>query len=215
MTLIRIIFTTLLALFGLLCQAQQIVAKHHSFTVYYNPVNKCADSVSWDLKPSNVLCDKVPRKDAFKQDKAIAGSAKPSDFIQLFKDKAHEGAKGHLYNYEDAMCDPIDKVECFLMTNMYWQFQSFNAGDWKDLEMQEREWAKTDTLHIIAGGIGEIPNLKLPNGEIVPQYFYKAIRMKGCYHVWIMENAITSKGHGYDYWKSDLATLEKQTGLKL
>lgn len=181
--------------------------KHHSYTTHYNATTREADSVSWYLTPQMVSCPSQARKDAFAQDKAIPNSAKPSDYANSGYDK------GHLFNYDDAMCDPTDKVECFYMTNMLPQIHPFNAGDWKVLEMQERIWAKTQTLHIIAGGIGNAGKLK--SGEVIPDYMYKAIYMNGKWTAWVMPNETTSHGHSYQYWITTLAFLDQQTGLKL
>ena len=196
---------TLFVIAGNSVRAQTV--KHHSFTTYYNAKTKEADSVSWNLTPQMCSCSPQERKDAFAQDKAIPNSATPKDYANSGFDK------GHLFNYDDAMCNPIDKVECFLMTNMLPQIHPFNAGDWKVLEMQERIWAKTTTLHIIAGGIGKLGSLK--GGENIPAYMFKAIYMKGVYMAYIMPNLATSHGHKFDYWKVDLKTLNAKTGLKL
>jgi endonuclease G len=154
-----------------------------------------------------VSCAPQARKDAFAQDKAIPGSATPKDYANSGYDK------GHLFSYDDAMCDATDKVECFLMTNMLPQIHPFNAGDWKVLEIQERVWAKTATLHIIAGGIGTIGKLK--SGENIPKYMYKAIYMNGKWIAWIMPNDKASHGHPYMFWHVPTAQLDMETGLKL
>jgi DNA/RNA endonuclease G (NUC1) len=183
------------------------VVKHHSFTTYYNAKTREPDSVAWNLTPAMCSCTPQVRKDAFAQDKQIPGSATPADYANSGYDK------GHLFSYDDAMCNATDKVECFLMSNMLPQIHPFNAGDWKVLEMQERIWAKTTTLHIIAGGIGTLGKLK--SGENIPAYMYKAILIKGKYTVWIMPNLKTSVHHPYAYWIKTTAELDSKTGLKL
>lgn len=181
--------------------------KHHSYITYYDAKLREPDSVSWNLTPAMCACASQVRKDAFAQDKLIPGSATPADYTNSGYDK------GHLFSYDDAMCNSTDKVECFLMSNMLPQIHPFNAGDWKVLEMQERVWAKAKTLHIIAGGIGTLGKLK--NGENIPRYMYKAILLDGRYTVWIMPNLATSHGHKYDYWITTTKVLDQQTGLKL
>lgn len=196
---------------GICCKAQ--VIKHHHYTVYFNPKIKCADSVVWDLTPQMVHASKVKRKDLFAKDPLLTNSPKPSDFVQLYKDKAHEAAKGHLFSYEDAISDSIDRVECFYMSNMYYQFQSFNAGDWKTVEQYERQLAAKQKIHVIAGYIDTLTHL--PSGEIVPKYMYKAIYSNGNWLVWIMPNDITSKGHAVEYWERTPEELFQDVGLKL
>jgi DNA/RNA endonuclease G (NUC1) len=181
--------------------------KHHSYTTYYNASKHEPDSVSWNLTPAMCSCSPQVRKDAFAQDKLIPNSAKPYDYANSGYDK------GHLFSYDDAMCNATDKVECFLMSNMLPQIHAFNAGDWKVLEMQERILAKSTKLHIIAGGIGTLGTLK--NGENIPAYMFKAIFMNGAYTGWIMPNLATSHGHKYDYWIVPISELDAKTGLKL
>lgn len=181
--------------------------KHHSYTTHYNAKLREADSVVWDLTPQMVSCSAQFRKDAFKADPLIPGSAIPADYANSHFDK------GHLFSYDDAMCNPIDKVECFLMTNMLPQIHPFNAGDWKVLEMQERVWAKTQTLHILAGGIGSLGKLRA--GENVPAYMWKAIYMNGKWTCWVMPNLKTSVHHGYTFWEVPVSVLDSKTGLKL
>lgn len=190
---------------GQVALAQTI--KHHSFTTYYNATLKEADSVAWNLTPEMVSCGSQVRKNVFKADPLIPNGASPKDYVGTHYDL------GHLFSYDDAECNNIDKIECFYTSNMLPQIHPFNAGDWKVLEIQERIWAKTQTLHIIAGGIGSLG--KFPAGENIPAYMYKAILINGKYIAWIMPNLATSHGHKYDYWKVDLKTLDAKTGLKL
>lgn len=165
----------------------EIVVKHHSYTSYYDVVSREPDSVSWNLTPQMCACTPQARKDAFAEDPKIPNSATPKDYLNSGYDK------GHLFSYDDAMCDPTDKVECFLMSNMLPQIHPFNAGDWKTLEVQERVWAKTKTLHIVAGGYGSIGTLK--SGEVIPAYMWKAILTNGKYSIWIMPNKASSTGN--------------------
>jgi len=203
----RILYLLLMLAYGCGQAALAQTIKHHSFTTHYNAKLREADSVVWDLTPAMCSCSPQARKDAFAQDKAIPGSATPQDYVNSHYDK------GHLFSYDDAMCDATDKVECFLMSNMLPQVHAMNAGDWKVLEMQERIWAKTTRLHIIAGGIGSLGTLK--GGENIPKYMYKAIYMNGKWTAWIMPNDATSHGHPYTYWEKPVSVLDQQTGLKL
>lgn len=182
--------------------------KHQHYTTYYNAVLKEPDSVAWDLTPTMVNCSAgVKRKDRFKADPDIPNSATKQDYVKSGYDR------GHLFNYEDASCDSIDRIECFYMSNMLPQLHAFNAGDWETVERQERVWASTITIHIIAGGIGT--KGKLPAGENIPAYMWKAIYRDGAWTCWIMPNEITSKGHPFGYWEVPPAELDQKTGLKL
>jgi DNA/RNA endonuclease G (NUC1) len=119
-----------------------------------------------------------------------------------------------LFNAKDAACDGGFYNECYYMTNMLPQYHSFNTGDWKKLEIREQELALTQKIHVLAGRIGSLR--QLPAGEDIPAFMYKAIYMNGGWKVWIMKNSPDSKGHDIDrMWLSDIATLDRLTGLHL
>lgn len=196
----KLVLMAALAVFSLLGQAQ--VVKHHQYTTHYNSVTREPDSVSWTLNQVMVGCDvsKFPRKDAFKADPQISKSATPADYSNSGYDK------GHLFSYDDAVCDQISRVECFYMSNMLPQIHPFNAGDWKVLEQWERQMAAKTLLHIVAGGYGSIGKLKA--GENIPAYMWKAIYYDGAWSVWIMPNKATSHGHKFDFWKTSIHTFD-------
>lgn len=221
-------FLILFILCWQICPAQTL--KHHCYVAYYDAALKESDSVSWDLTPVMVSCGDVTRKNPFKTDPLLPHSASPNDYAvnsadaknKLYNaDRPSWIDEGHLMSYQDAMCDPFGIFECFYMTNMLPQVHAFNAGDWKTLEVQERVWAKTATLHILAGGIGINTGLKnfptghLPSGEKIPAFMWKAIYMNGKWTAWIMPNQVTSVGHPYDYWETTTGALDQATGLKL
>lgn len=88
-------------------------------------------------------CGKVARVDKFAQDPALPNGPKPSDFIQLpgyATDKTIEGAKGHLFSYEDAMCNPQDNAECFYVDQMYWQYQNLMPATGKRSRYMNAAW---------------------------------------------------------------------------
>ncbi len=203
------------------------VIKHHAYSTYWNNKTRCADSVSWNLGPQNI-CPLVIRKDKFAKDPLNPNSPSPKDFIQLpgyAKNKSLELAQGHLYSYESAMCNPIDNTECFYVDQMYEQYQSMNAGDWKTVEVYERQLAKLGHIHVIAGYIPTptkqgntiIPPIQqvLSSGLPIVSFMYKAIYTQGKWLVWIMPNQPTTKGHKQIYWQKTVAELNSRTGLKL
>ncbi len=215
-----VVFVLIFGWLGLVfigCQHAVAQTIHHqSYTVYFNPKLRCPDSCSWDLSSVNVSCGKVVRIDEFSADPALANSPKPADFVQLpgyVKGSPLEGAKGHLRPFEESRCNPIDYRQCFFVDQMYWQYQLFNAGDWKEVESYEQELAKTETMHVIAGYIGITQTLR--TGIPIVSYMYKAIHHANGWECWIMPNLPTSKGHKYDYWHVTTCELDSKTGLRL
>ena len=214
---IDIIVKTILILAAIGGNAYGQAVKHHAFTVYFNAKNKCPDSVSWNLTPQMLKCGKVKRVDKFAKDPLLAVSPAPKDFVQLpgYKtNKTIELAKGHLFSYEDAMCNPADNTECFYVDQMYSQYQQFNAGDWKTVEAYERILANKAPIHVIAGYIGPITQHLSTGLPIVP-YMYKAIYSCGKWIAWIMPNLPSTKGHKFAFWEVPASVLASKTGLKL
>jgi endonuclease G len=174
-----------------LLSAQRV--QHHSYITYYKVIKGEPDSVSWDLTPNMVSCTSTTKRhDRFAADPIIADCVKPMAYTRSGYDK------GHMFSYEDAHCNDTDRVECFYMSNMLPQLHALNAGDWKTLEEQERAWAKSQTIHIIAGGYGS--KGRLESGVNIPESCWKAIYVDGQWHGYIMPNDSTAKGHSYSYW---------------
>ncbi len=188
-------------------EAQKIV--HHSYITYYNATKQEADSVNWNLTPTMVGCtDAGPRKDKFAADPQISNCPTKKAYTNSGYDK------GHLFPYADAECDSIDKVECFYMSNMLPQLHPFNAGDWKTLETQERVWAQTQIIRIIAGGFGS--KGQLASGVNIPESCWKAVYVDGKWHGYVMPNENTSKGHSFSFWEVlDIKRFDTITGLNL
>jgi DNA/RNA endonuclease G (NUC1) len=201
-----------LALFLLLAAcfsgASAQTIKHHAFITHYNAGKGEPDSVSWMLTPAMVSCGSITRKDKFARDPEIANSTSPNDYKKSGYDK------GHLFPFADAQCDSVDRVECFFMSNMLPQLHALNAGDWGTLEDQERKWAATDTIRIIAGGFGSKGKLK--SGVNIPESCWKAIYVHHKWRAWVMPNETDSKGHGFDKWEVlDIKHFDQLVGLDL
>lgn len=202
----QIAFTILVCCSLLVVNAQKV--QHHSYITYYNAVKGEPDSVSWELTPAMVSCNPPGRQDHFAADPSIPNSTKPTAYRNSGYDK------GHMFPYADAECNGTDQIECFYMTNMLPQLHALNAGDWKTLETQERVWASTQTIHIIAGGYGSKGHLA--SGVNIPESCWKAIYVDHKWHGYIMPNENTSTGHSYGTWEVlDIKRFDKIVGLNL
>jgi DNA/RNA endonuclease G (NUC1) len=182
--------------------------QHHGYATYYNASLKEPDSVSWQLSPAMVGCGKVTRKDKFAQDPQLSNSTVRKDYQSSGYDK------GHMFPFADAQCDATDQIECFYMSNMLPQLHALNAGDWKTLEEQERTWAASQTIRVIAGGHGTKGKLK--SGVNIPESCWKAIYVDGHWRGFVMPNESSSKGHRFDAWEvKDIKKFDAVTGLSL
>jgi len=82
--------------------------------------------------------------------------------------------KGHMAPAADFNCTKDMLKQTFSYLNCALQNQYLNRGVWRLLEMQEREWAKLETVQVTISV--EFKNaFKLPTGATVPTGFYKTI----------------------------------------
>ena len=100
---------------------------------------------------------------------------------------------GHICPSADRLYSTEANIQTFYLTNMQPQRKAFNSGLWQKMEEKTRSWISTgskkeDTLYVCKGGtIDEVsseggvkdPILSiLPNGLIVPKYFFMALLRK-------------------------------------
>ena len=181
---------------------------HHAYTTYYNADKMEPDSVSWDLSPAMLQCGDVDRAD-FAADPSINGCPGKNSYDGRLAGVKY--SKGHMFNFDEAKCNPTDRIECMYMSNMLPQAQLLNQGDWEAVENQERRWAAHSKIHIVAGGMGSLG--KLPSGVNVPDSCWKAIYHNHQWDGYIMANRSTSHGHHLSSHVPKFADFEKRTGF--
>lgn len=95
------------------------------------------------------------------------------DYVQSGYDR------GHMCPAADNRWDRRAMDECFLMTNMCPQDHGLNAGDWNEMEMQCRRWAKEyGEVYIVAGPIlyrGKHATIGQEHRVTVPEAFFKVV----------------------------------------
>ena len=151
-------------------QPSQMV-KYEGFSLSFNKKMHVPNWVVWELTGEEVA-GTYPRKDNFRGDDNVAGSAEKWDYSYSGYDRGHMAPAGDLKWSMKAM------DESFYMTNMCPQAKSLNTGAWKRLEEKCRQWATIDGAIIIVCG----PVLTDPINEYigdsrvaVPQRFFKVI----------------------------------------
>jgi endonuclease G len=91
-------------------------------------------------------------------------------------DYAHnDWDKGHMAPAADFCKDKESMYMTFSYLNCALQHYKLNRGVWKELEAQEREWAKTDSLIIKIEVIFPSNPTKTPGGASIPSSFKKTI----------------------------------------
>ena len=91
-------------------------------------------------------------------------------------DYAHnDWDKGHMAPAADFCKDKESMYMTFSYLNCALQHYKLNRGVWKELETQEREWAKTDSLIIKIEVTFPSNPTKTPGGASIPSSFKKTI----------------------------------------
>jgi endonuclease G len=107
----------------------------------------------------------------FYADKSIKTSDN-ADYVNNVYDK------GHMAPAADFNCTKEMLYMTFSYLNCALQDQYLNRGVWRMLEVQEREWAKTETVSVTIKCVFDKYSIKLPTGATVPTGFYKIIYLE-------------------------------------
>ena len=155
------------------------------------------------------------RKNDFRPDPLVtpACSASLADYATVGSthDRGHMAPAGNNTQNDDIMS------ESFFLSNMVPQVANNNRGIWKQLEMQERQWATapgTD-FYIISGGIFDAGHAKTGNGLGIPTRLYKIIIEKNSKKVmaYLMPNGPLPVADLPKY-QTTVAAVEAATGFK-
>src|ERR1700743_2103684 len=104
-------------------QSPEEVRQHHGYKTYFNPNKREPDSVSWNVTASMFACGDVSRL-PFAADPSISDCPGDGAYDQPLNGIKY--SQGHMFNFDEAKCDPDNRKECFYMSNMLPQVQNFN-----------------------------------------------------------------------------------------
>lgn len=141
------------------------------FSISFNPALHIPNYVVWELTDEETR-GKHPRKDNFRPDENVAGSADTYDYLYSGYDR------GHMAPAADMKWDSLAMDESFFMTNMCPQAKSLNTGAWKTVEEKCRTWAQRDSALIIIAGpvLNPRPHEYIGDNRVaVPRSFFKVI----------------------------------------
>ena len=104
----------------------------------------------------------------------------PSEIRSTLDDYSSSGYdRGHMCPGGDCNWDDEGRDETFLLSNMYPQNPNLNRGDWNEIEMACRKWAKKyDNIYIVCGPIffKSQEHEKIGPHQIpVPEAFFKVV----------------------------------------
>lgn len=142
------------------------------FTYAYQESFEQAKWVAYTLTLEQLNAPRVPRTDYFSVDPRIkSGSATYEDY------RGSGYSRGHLVPAADRAYSSAAMDATFLMSNISPQRTGFNAGVWRELEENVRDWArKRGEVIIICGPVIEPrPKRFGQNSVAIPSHFFKVV----------------------------------------
>ena len=187
---------------------------HKNYAVIHSCAVKAPIAVFEHLTPA-AMSGTATRKDDFRPDPQVTPncSATLADYATV--GKTHD--RGHMSPAKNNTINAEIMSESFFLSNMVPQVANNNRGIWKQLEMQERQWAMapgTD-FYIISGGIFDAGYAKTGNSLGIPTRLYKIIIEKNSKRVmaYLMPNQALPVADLPKY-QTTVAEVEKATGFK-
>ena len=214
---------TILAFFAIGGKAQDLVVlKHTNYTTTFSKSMKFPVLVEWwDTKAKVGCASPMARKDQFAPDPLAPLETKiQADYDaanQLHKAKGLKGFdRGHMCPAADNLCQtPQVQSECFYFSNMAPQYHALNAGDWKSLEVAERNWSITnDSVHVWCGNVGKA-EIVGPDNMAIPAKCWKVVYIVKTkeWLAFLFDN-VDGKQTGLESHKVLVADITKLTGFK-
>lgn len=186
------------------------------YTLSYNRTTRQPNWVMWELDGDHVMKRKDDVWNEYHEDFDIEDiyRANLSDYASSGYDR------GHMCPGGDCNWNGDGRDETFLLSNMCPQNPNLNRGDWKEIEIACRKWAKTyGSIYIVCGPIffkSQEHERIGPNRIPVPEAFFKVILYTG---------TSSPKGIGFicrntdgnrkkDFYVNSIRQVERVTGYK-
>lgn len=140
------------------------------FTVWFDSARHIPACVTYELELHHLTGDN-PRTDNFVADKAVGGCPLATSY------SGSGFHRGHMAPAGDMTWSDVAIEQSFFMTNICPQDRSLNEGGWARLEEKCREWARRDSVLIIATGPVREASMDTIEGSgvAIPKRFFKVI----------------------------------------
>lgn len=188
----------------------------YCYTVSYNAKTRQPNWVMWQLTAEHVMKRKDNVWNEYREDTEL-----PSEIRSTLEDYASSGYdRGHMCPGGDCNWDDIGRDETFVLSNMCPQNPILNRGDWKEIEMACRKWAKQyGSIYIVCGPIflkSQQHERIGPNQIPVPEVFFKVV---------LCSESLSPRGIGFicrntdgnrkkDFYVNSIRQVERVTGYK-
>ena len=193
-----------------------IFIERYCYSESYNGRTLQPNWVMWQLKDEHIMQKKEGVWNDFRDDLEL-----PSDIRASVDDYELSGYdKGHMCPGGDCNWDDIGRDETYIMSNICPQNPNLNRGDWKEIELACRKWAKQyGNIYIVCGPVffkSQQHVLIGANQVPVPEAFFKVV---------LCIDSDTPKGIGFicrntdgnrkkDFYVNSIKQVERVTGYK-
>lgn len=150
------------------------ILKRVGYTVSYNAQTRQPNWVAWRLTDSRTTGDANRKDYKFAADEEVAAPrAEDSDYRSSGYDR------GHMCPAGDNKFDAEAMRQSFLFTNICPQAPTLNRGDWNEMELACRRWAKQHgSLYVVCGPVFYKKSRRKTIGRnkvAVPDAFFKVV----------------------------------------
>ena len=193
-----------------------LLLERYCYSVSYNKFTRQPNWVMWQLTGEHVMKRKDGVWNEYREDPEL-----PSEVRSTLDDYASSGYdRGHMCPGGDCNWDDEGRDETFLLSNMCPQNLNLNRGDWKEIEIACRNWAKQfGSIYIVCGPIflkSQKHKRIGPNQIPVPEAFFKVV---------LCAEPSNPKGIGFicrntdgnrkkDFYVNSIRQVERVTGYK-
>lgn len=153
----------------------ELILKRKNYTVSYNKNTKQPNWVAWELNKEK-LEERESRTNKFFPDPDL----KVSEAVTTDDYKGSGYDRGHMCPAGDSRWHWKAMIESFYMSNVCPQNHKLNNGDWNELEIACRKWARQkEKIYIVCGPIfykNAVPEYIGKKQKIrVPEAFFKVV----------------------------------------
>lgn len=190
--------------------------ERYCYTVSFNAKTRQPNWVMWQLTKDHVMRRKEGVWNEYREDESL-----PLEIRATLEDYVSSGFdRGHMCPGGDCNWDDEGRDETFVLSNMCPQNPNLNRGDWKEIEMACRKWAKQyGNIYIVCGPIflkSQQHERIGPNQIPVPEAFFKVV---------LCSESSTPKGIGFicrntdgnrkkDFYVNSIRQVERVTGYR-
>lgn len=193
-----------------------IILERYCYSVSYNPETRQPNWVMWQLLGEHVKYKKEGVWNEYREDTELNMAIRST-----LEDYAETGYdKGHMCPGGDCNWDDEGRDETYVLSNMCPQNPNLNRGDWKEIELACRKWAKQyGSIYIVCGPIffKSQEHARIGRNQIpVPEAFFKVV---------LCVESPSPKGIGFicrntdgnrkkDFYVNSIRQVERVTGYR-